>query len=165
MQKNHQEFSFSLWQPEEAQLISVDGRPQGRKPSEAVCDDTQNLNETESETFSDTKFFRHRIHYFLIPNFFYTESDTFFFKTKFFDTESETNKKWESFKTFVFFWWFRIRYRKNLVSKKVSDSVSKKLGIEKSIGFGIGKIWYRKKVSDSVSLRFWVSSHTGPHTG
>ena len=33
--------------------------------------------------FSDTKFFRHRIHYFLIPNFFYTESDTFFFKLNF----------------------------------------------------------------------------------
>ena len=44
--------------------------------------------------------------------------------------------------------------------EKVSDSVSKKLGIEKSIGFGIEKNWYRKKVSDSVSLRFWVSSHT-----
>ena len=27
----------------------------------------------------------------------------------------------------------------------VSDSVSEKFGIEKSIGFGIGKIWYRKK--------------------
>ena len=33
--------------------------------------------------FSDTKFFRHRIHYFLIPNFFYTESDTFFSKLNF----------------------------------------------------------------------------------
>ena len=43
----------------------------------------------------------------------------------------------------------------------VSDSVLKKFGIEKSIGFGIKKIWYRKKVSDSVSFRFWVSSHTG----
>ena len=64
------------------------------------------------------------------------------------------------FKTFPFFRWFRFRYRKNLVSKKVSDSVSEKFGIEKSIGFGIGKIWYRKKVSDSVSFRFWVSSHT-----
>ena len=55
---------------------------------------------------------------------------------------------------------YRIRYRKNLVSKKVSDSVSEKIGIGKSIGFGIGKIWYWKKVSDSVSFRFWVSSHT-----
>ena len=42
----------------------------------------------------------------------------------------------------------------------VSDLVSKKIGIEKSIGFGIGKIWFRKKVSDSVSFRFLVSSHT-----
>ena len=48
-----------------------------------ACDVTQNLKETESETFSDTKFFRHRIHYFLIPNFFYTESDTFFSKLNF----------------------------------------------------------------------------------
>ena len=51
------------------------------------------------------------------------------------------------FETFPFFRWFRFRYRK-------------KFGIEKSIGFGIEKNWYRKKVSDSVSLRFWVSSHT-----
>ena len=56
----------------------------------------------------------------------------------------------------------------------VSGSVSKKFGIEKSIGFGIEIIWYRKKyriryrknlvsekVSDSVSFRFWVSPHTG----
>ena len=63
-------------------------------------------------------------------------------------------------KLFQFFGWYRIRYRKNVVSKKVSDSVSKKFGIEKSIGFGIEEIWYRKKVSDSVSFRFWVSSHT-----
>ena len=66
---------------------------------------------------------------------------------------------------------YRIRYRKNLVSKKVSDSVSLKFGIGKnfglcfvqilgilgevsvsklfhflpSFGFGIEKIWYRKK--------------------
>ena len=57
----------------------------------------------------------------------------------------------------------------------VSDSVSKQFGIEKNIGFGIEKIRSRKKyriryrknlvsekkVSDSVSFRFWVSSHTG----
>ena len=64
------------------------------------------------------------------------------------------------FETFPFFWWFRIRYRKILESKKVSVSVSEKFGIKKSIGFGIGKIWYRKKVSDSVLFRFWVLSHT-----
>ena len=33
---------------------------------------------------------------------------------------------------FHFFWWYRNRYRKNLVP-------------EKSTGIGIGKIWYRKK--------------------
>ena len=47
------------------------------------------------------------------------------------------------------------------VSKKVSDSVLKISGIGKSIGFGIERIRYRKKVSDSVSFRFGVSSHTG----
>ena len=52
------------------------------------------------------------------------------------------------FETFPFFKWFRIRYRKNLVSEKVSDSVLKIFGIGKSIGFGIGKFWYRKK--------FWI---------
>ena len=66
------------------------------------------------------------------------------------------------FETFPFFRWFRIRYRNNLVSKKVSDSVSKIFGIGKSNGFGIGKIWYREKVSDSVPFRFWVSSPTPP---
>ena len=57
------------------------------------------------------------------------------------------------FETFLFFWWFRIRYRKILVSKKVSDSVSKNSGIEKSIGIGIGKNLVSKKVSDSVSKK------------
>ena len=37
-----------------------------------------------------------------------------------------------------------------MVSKKVSDSVSEKFGIEKSIGFGIGNYLVSKKVSDSV---------------
>ena len=31
--------------------------------NEAVCDNTKNLNETESETFSDTKYFRYRNRY------------------------------------------------------------------------------------------------------
>merc|ERR1712192_139140 len=50
----------------------------------AVCDDTQNLNKTESKTF-----FRYQIFpipnpiLFPIPNIFNTESDTFF-DTKFF---------------------------------------------------------------------------------
>ena len=35
---------------------------------------------------------------------------------------------------------YRIRYRKNLVSKKVSDSVSEKFGIGKSFGFGFVQI-------------------------
>ena len=73
------------------------------------------------------------------------------------------------FETFPFFRWFWIRYRKILVSEKVSDSVLKIFGIRKSIGFGIVKIWYRKKyriwyrkylvsekVSDSVSEEFGI---------
>ena len=47
-------------------------------------------------------------------------------------------------KLFYFFWWFRIQYRKKLVSEKVLDSVSKNIDIEKSIRFGIGNIWYWK---------------------
>ena len=47
-------------------------------------------------------------------------------------------------------------FRKILVSKKVSDSVSKNSGIEKSIGIGIGKNLVSKKVSDSVSKKFGI---------
>ena len=56
--------------------------------------------------------------------------------------------------------WYRKRYwyrfRKKLVSKKVSDLVSKNSGIEKSIGIGIGKNLVSKKVSDSVSKKFGI---------
>merc|ERR1719507_2108309 len=45
---------------------------------------------------------------------------------------------------FYFFWW----YRKNLVP-------------EKSLGTGIGKIWYRKKVSEPVSEKFGTGKSTG----
>ena len=48
---------------------------------------------------------------------------------------------------FHFFWWYRNRYRKNLVP-------------EKSIRTGIGKIWYRKKYWYRYHLTFWVPSHT-----
>ena len=64
------------------------------------------------------------------------------------------------FKTFPFSW-FWVSYQKNLVSKKVLDSVSKKFDINKSIGFSIEKFGINKNVLDSVSFRFWVSSHTG----
>ena len=40
-----------------------------------------------------------------------------------------------------FFWWYRYRYRKKLVP-------------EKSLGTGIGKIWYREKVWEPVSENF-----------
>merc|ERR1712242_628106 len=42
---------------------------------------------------------------------------------------------------FSFFWWYRNRYRDKLVP-------------EKSLGTGIGKIWYRDKVSEPVSEKF-----------
>jgi len=75
--------------------------------------------------------------------------------------------------TFSYFWW----YRKNLVPekslgtgigkieyrKKVSEPVSRKFGTEKSTGIGIENIWYRKIVSVSVSFTFWVPSHTVMH--
>ena len=67
---------------------------------------------------------------------------------------------------FHFFWWYRNRYRKNLVPekslgtgigkieyrKKVSEPVSRKFGTEKSTGIGIENIWFRIKVSVSVSF-------------
>merc|ERR1712130_455474 len=42
---------------------------------------------------------------------------------------------------FSYFWWYRNRYRKKLVP-------------EESLGTGIGKIWYWKKVSEPVSEKF-----------
>ena len=51
-----------------------------------------------------------------------------------------------------FFWWYRNRYRKNLVP-------------EKSTGIGIGKIWYRKKVSEPVSEKFGTGKSIGTGTG
>ena len=36
----------------------------------------------------------------------------------------------------------------------VSEPVSEKFGTEKSLGTGIGKIWYQKKVSEPVSEKF-----------
>ena len=44
----------------------------------------------------------------------------------------------------MFLWWYQYQFKKKL-SKKVSVLVSKNFGIEKSIGIGFGKFWYRKK--------------------
>ena len=63
------------------------------------------------------------------------------------------------------FWYrkkYRYRFRKFLVSKKVSVSVSKNFGIEKSIGIGFGNFWYRKKYrywfrNKIVLKRIWIS--------
>ena len=38
--------------------------------------------------------------------------------------------------------------------------VSEKFGSGKSLGIGIGKIWYRKKYRYRYRLKFWVPSHT-----
>ena len=49
---------------------------------------------------------------------------------------------------FSFFWWYRNRYRKNLVPEKsLGTGIGKIWYRKKSLGTGIGKIWYRKKVS------------------
>ena len=40
-------------------------------PYAAMCDDTQDLNETESKTFSDTKFVWYQIQYILYQIFWY----------------------------------------------------------------------------------------------
>ena len=73
---------------------------------------------------------------------------------------------------------YRIRYRKNLVSVKVSDSVSKKFGIGKSFGFGFVHILgilgdvsvstsrfrnfsISKMVSDSASKKFGIDKSIG----
>ena len=53
---------------------------------------------------------------------------------------------------FSFFWWYRNRYRKKLVP-------------EKSLGTGIGKIWYRKKVSEPVSEKFSTGKSLGTGIG
>ena len=50
---------------------------------------------------------------------------------------------------------------KNWYRKKVSEPVSEKFGTEKSLGTGIGKIWYRKKVSEPVSEKFGTEKSTG----
>ena len=49
-----------------------------------------------------------------------------------------------------------IGFEKILVSEKVSVLVSKKFGIEKSIGIGIGKKLVSKKVSVSVSKKIGI---------
>ena len=44
--------------------------------------------------------------------------------------------------------------------KKVSEPVSVKFGTGKSTGIGIENIWYRKKYRYRYRLTFWVPSHT-----
>ena len=58
------------------------------------------------------------------------------------------NRKGTGTGNFSYFWWYRNRYRKNLVP-------------EKSLGTGIGKIEYRKKVSEPVSRKFGTEKSIG----
>ena len=77
----------------------------------SVCDDTQNLNETESETC-----FRYQIFpipnsiLFSIPTFFDTESDTFFRYQILSIPKLKPSKKWKRFETETshsgWWWWW-----------------------------------------------------------
>ena len=82
---------------------------------------------------------------------------------------------WYWFRNFsIFFKGIGISIEKIWYRKKYRIRYGKKFGIEKSIGFGIGKSWYRKsigfgigkylvskKVSDSVSEIFGIGKKLG----
>ena len=71
------------------------------------------------------------------------------FGPQIFTTECDISvSKLLGFKTFPFF-------------LMVSVSVSEIFGIEKSIGIGFEKNWYRKKVSVSVSIFFGIGKSIG----
>ena len=55
----------------------------------------------------------------------------------------------------------RYLYREFLRFLMVSEQVSEKFGTGKSLGTGIGKNWYRKKVSGPVSKNFGTVKSTG----
>ena len=59
------------------------------------------------------------------------------------------------FETFAIFLKHRIQYWKNWYWNKYRIRYRKKIGIEKSIGFGIGNIWYRKKFWIRFRSDFW----------
>ena len=65
------------------------------------------------------------------------------------------------FRNFSFFLWYRYRFRKILVSKKVSVSVSKNFGIEKKYRYRFRKKLVLKKVSVSVSENFGIEKSIG----
>ena len=56
------------------------------------------MNETESKTFSDTKFVRYRIRYFFLYQIFTKPNPILFTIPNLFDTESETIQKIEKFR-------------------------------------------------------------------
>merc|ERR1711894_636746 len=59
----------------------------------AVCDETQNLNETGSETFFGTKFFRDRFRDFFRYSFFSRPVRRLFSVPNFFETGSDIIQK------------------------------------------------------------------------
>ena len=61
-----------------------------------------------------------------------------------------------SFKNFSIKKKYRYKFQENLVSKKVSDSVSKNSGIEKSIGFGFEKKFAIEKYLKKIK-KYWNS--------
>ena len=64
-------------------------------------------------------------------------------------------------KLFHFFLWYRYRFRKFLVSKKVSVSVSKKIGIGKKYRYRFRFFLVSEKVSVSVSKFFGIEKSIG----
>ena len=57
---------------------------------------------------------------------------------------------------------YRYQFQNILSSKKVSVSVSKNVGIKKSIGIGFKKIWYRKSIGIVQILGFVTHCHPPP---
>ena len=57
------------------------------------------------------------------------------------------------------------RYREFFIFLVVSEPVSEKIGTGKSLGTGIGKIWYRKKVPEPVSEKFSTGKSLGTGIG
>ena len=53
------------------------------------------------------------------------------------------------------------RYRDFFLFLVVSEPVSEQIGTGKSLGTGIGQIWYRKKVLEPVSEKFGTEKSTG----
>ena len=122
-----------------------------------VCDGTQNVERyryqdffpvpnifaTDTGTFFGTKFYRYRFRdFFPVPNFSDTGSDTTR-KNEKFPVPVPIRYRYQEF--FIFAGGFGTGIGIIWYRKKVSESVLVKFGTEKSTGIDIGNIWYRKK--------------------